>query len=63
MEDILFLLGLTIVAEAALMLVLWSDKQALKKLLQMERENNDILMRYLKPAPRDNVVRLKLRSK
>lgn len=63
MEDILFLVGIVVIAQAAYMLVLWADNKALTKALQIERETVDILQRYLKPAPgRSNIVDLRRRK-
>lgn len=61
MIDVLFIACLAIVAEAGLMLILLADKVALKKQLDAQRAENEVLMRYLKPAPRDNIIRLKKR--
>ena len=63
MEDILFLVGLVVIAQAAYMLVLWADNKALSKALQIERETVDILQRYLKPAQgRSNIIELRRRK-
>ena len=61
MIDVLFLAGLVIIAEAGLMLILLADKVALKKQLDAQRAENEVLMRYLKPAPRSNIFQLKTR--
>ena len=61
MIDVLFIACLAIVAEAGLMLILLADKVALKKQLDAQRAENEVLMRYLKPAPRSNIIQLKTR--
>lgn len=61
MIDVLFIACLAIVAEAGLMLILLADKVALKKQLDAQRAENEVLMRYLKPAPRNNIFNLKTR--